>query len=178
VVAERCVSASLPLRVGESELYLDTKGLVEGLSAALTPLIAAVTTYIAYQQWLTNKRRLAHELYERRFAIFKAVKTLYGEIGDAGTAKYGMVMRFYAATGEAEFLFGDDIRRHLEELYERGMHLASLHEKMYPSSGEAGLPVGPERSQVAEQHGALLLWFLTEAVGDSRKRFRKCLTVR
>lgn len=108
---------------------MDTTVLVEGLSAALTPLIAVVTTYIAYQQWLTNKSRLAHELYDRRLAVFKAVRTLYGEIGDAGTAKYCMVRRFYATTAEAEFLFGDEIPRHLEELYERGMDLSSLHEK-------------------------------------------------
>jgi len=147
------------------------------LSAGLTPLIAVVMTYIAYQQWRTNKSRLTHELYDRRLTVFKAVRAFYGEMGDAGTAKYGIVMKFYAATAEAEFLFGDEVREHMEELYEKGMHLASLHEKMDPSSGEPGLPVGEERSKVAEEHGKLYLWFRQDGITETRKRFRKYLAV-
>jgi hypothetical protein len=156
---------------------MDIKSIIEGLSAGLTPVIAVVMTYIAYQQWRTNKSRLTHELYDRRLALFKAVRAFYGEMGDAGTAKYGMAMKFYAATAEAEFLFRDEIREHIEELYKKGMHLASLHEKMYPSSGEPGLPVGEERSKVAEEHGKLLLWFLQDGIAETRKRFRKYLAV-
>jgi len=156
---------------------IDIKSIIEGLSAGLTPLIAVVMTYIAYQQWCTNKSRLTHELYDRRLAVFKAVRAFYGEMGDAGTAKYGMVMRFYAATAEADFLFGDDIRKHIEELYTKGMNLASLHEKMYPSSGGPGLPGGSERSKVADEHGKLLLWFLQDAVAETRQMFRKYLRV-
>jgi hypothetical protein len=48
---------------------------------------------------------------------------------------------------------------------------------MYPSSGEPGLPVGPERSKVAEEHGELLLWFLQDGITETRKRFRKYLAV-
>ena len=156
---------------------MDIKNIVEGLSAGLTPVIAVAMLYIAYQQWRTNKSRLTHELYDRRLTVLKAVKAFYGEIGDAGTAKYGMVMKFYAATVEAEFLFGNEIREHIEELYKKGMDLALLHEKMYPSSGEPGLPVGAERSKVAEEHGKLLLWFLQDGIAETRKRFRKYLAV-
>jgi len=156
---------------------MDINCLVEGLSAALTLVIAVVTTYIMYQQWRTNKSRLTHERYDRRLTVFKAVNAFYGEMGDAGMAKYGMVMRFYAATAEAEFLFGNEIKEHLEELYKKGMYLASLHEKMYTSSGEPGLPVGPERSKVAEEHSKLHLWFLQDAKAETGKRFRKYLRV-
>jgi hypothetical protein len=156
---------------------VDIKHIIEGLSAGLTPLIAAVMTYIAYQQWRTNKNRLTHELYDRRSTVFKAVRDFYGEMGDAGTVKYGIVMKFYATTAEAEFLFGDEVREHIEELYKKGMHLASLHEKMYPSTGEPGLPVGEERSRVAEEHRQLHLWFHQDGITETRKRFRKYLAV-
>src|SRR5215813_12418064 len=54
----------------------------------------------------------------------------------------------------------------------------SLHEKMYPSFGEPGLPVGLERSKVvADEHGELLLWFLQDAITETRKRFRKYFAV-
>jgi len=49
---------------------------------------------------------------------------------------------------------------------------------MYPSFGEPGLPVGLERSKVvADEHGELLLWFLQDAITETRKRFRKYLAV-
>lgn len=86
-------------------------------------------------------------------------------------------MKFKAATAETEFLFGDEVREHIEELYKKGIDLASLQEKMYPSSGGSGLPVGPERSKVAEDHGKLVLWFLEDAIAETRKRFRKYLAV-
>lgn len=156
---------------------MDIKCIIEGLSAGLTPLIAVVMTYIAYQQWRTNKGRLTHELYDRRLTVFKAVTAFYGEMGDAGTAKYGIVTKFSVATAEAEFLFGDEVEEHIEELYKKGMHLASLHEKMYPGSGEPGLPVGEERSRVAEEHGKLHLWFQQNGRTETRKRFRKYLAV-
>lgn len=156
---------------------MDIKSVVEGLSAALTPVIAVAMVYIAYQQWRTNRSRLAHELYDRRLGVFRAVKDFYGEIGTAGTAKYEMVMKFNAATAEAEFLFGDEIREHIEELYKKGIHLASLQEKMYPSSRGPGLPVGPERSKVAEEHSNLLGWFLQDGIAETRKMFRNYLVV-
>ena len=45
------------------------------------------------------------------------------------------------------------------------------------SSGEGGLPVRAERSQVAEEHGKLVLWFLEEGIAETRKRSRKYLAV-
>ena len=156
---------------------MDFKSIVEGLSAALTPVIAVVAIYIAYQQHRINKTRLTLACYDRRMAVFKAVKALYGEIGSAGTANYKMVLKFQSATAEAEFLFSKDkkIEEHLEDIYKKGLHLASLQEKMYPSSGEPGLPVGEERSKVAEEHSELLGWFLQDAQSNTRKHFGKYL---
>lgn len=154
---------------------MDVKTVVEILKAALTPLIAFIAVYIAYQQLRTNKIRLNNERYARGHVVFKAVQDFYGEMGDAGTAKYGMVMKFYAATAEAQFIFDDEITEHIEKLYKKGMDLASLHEKMYPSSGEPGLPVCEERSKVAEEHSKLLGWFLQDGIAETRKRFRKHL---
>ena len=53
---------------------MDIKNLIEVLSAALTPVIAVVTTYIMYQQWRTNKGRLNHELYERGSRYLKQLR--------------------------------------------------------------------------------------------------------
>jgi hypothetical protein len=47
--------------------------MIDLLSAALTPLIAAIVAYIAYQQYRVNRLRLSHDLFERRLKIFEAV---------------------------------------------------------------------------------------------------------
>jgi len=45
--------------------------MVSVLSALLTPLIAIITTYIAYQQWQGNKLKLKMERYERRLRVYQ-----------------------------------------------------------------------------------------------------------
>lgn len=43
-------------------------------SGLLTPIIAIVATYIAYQQWKTNKQKLVLDRYDRRLRIYGKLK--------------------------------------------------------------------------------------------------------
>ena len=47
---------------------------VQILQALLTPLIAIIATYIAYQQWNANKLKLKWEMDERRLRVYQEVK--------------------------------------------------------------------------------------------------------
>lgn len=156
-------------------LTVNPRTVVDVLSAALTPMIGIATAYIAYQQWRTNKIRLDLELYDRRLAIYKAVDAFYGEIGTLGTAKYPMVFELRRATAEATFLFPREIEDHVAALYEKGMRVAALRERIYPSSGEPGLPVGDARSKTVEEEDELVFWFLKEAKAESKRLFGKYL---
>ena len=156
---------------------MDIKVIIEILSAALTPVIAIVAVYIAFQQWKINKSRFNHELYGRRIIVFKAVMTFFAEIMREGTSSYKMTTKFYADTGEADFFFENEIRVHIEKLYENGIKLARLNEKMYPSSGGHGLPVGKERTQVANEHDRLLGWFIDE-LPRTKALFKKYLKLK
>lgn len=44
-----------------------SKDLIDILSALLTPCVAAITGYIAYQQWQTNERKRKQDLFEKRY---------------------------------------------------------------------------------------------------------------
>ena len=44
------------------------------LTALLTPTIAGFGIYIAIQQWLTARRKLKFDLFDRRFAVYDAVR--------------------------------------------------------------------------------------------------------
>ena len=90
--------------------------VVDVLSALLTPTIAVIATYVAYQQWRVNKTRLDLDLYDRRLTIYKAVDAFYGDVGTQGTAKYPMVFQLRYATAEAPFLFPTEIEKHLKEI--------------------------------------------------------------
>jgi hypothetical protein len=149
--------------------------MVDVLSALLTPMIAVVAVWIAYQQLKTNKTRLNLEQYDRRLAIYKALDAFYAEVGVHGTAKYPMVFKMRADTAEAAFLFPPYIEKHMTQVFEKAMRLASLHELMYPSGGEPGLPVGEERQKAAEEEGQIVLWLLQEAKPESKRRFGKYL---
>jgi len=69
--------------VVDSILVIETL-LVETPSALLTPLIALIAIYIAFQQHGINKLRLRHELYERRIAVYEAVQKHLSKISGAG----------------------------------------------------------------------------------------------
>lgn len=154
---------------------INPRTVVDVLSALLTPTIAVIATYVAYQQWRVNKTRLDLDPYDRRLTIYKAVDAFYGDVGTQGTAKYPMVFQLRYATAEAPFLFPAEIEKHLKEISEKAMRIAALREQTYPASGEPGLPVGEARRKAVEEEGKLVLWLLQDAKVESRKRFGKYL---
>ena len=60
--------------------------LVEFSKALLTPVIAIVATYIAWQQWKTNQLKLHLDRYDRRSAVYEDVRQIL-------TSLFGMARR-------------------------------------------------------------------------------------
>ena len=54
----------------------------------LTPMIAIVTVYIAWQQWRLNKRKLNLDLYDRRLKVYEEVKQILSIIIRDANASY------------------------------------------------------------------------------------------
>ena len=58
--------------------------LIDILSASLTPIIAILGSYIAYQQWKTNEKSRKQSLYDYRYEkIFKPVLDICNKIMDS-----------------------------------------------------------------------------------------------
>jgi len=87
---------------------MNAKDIIDFLSAALTPTIGGIVTYIAYQQMRINRARHRHELYERRLTVFKAVRSFLSDIIRESKTDFQRVTQFYTDVGEADFLFGKD----------------------------------------------------------------------
>lgn len=55
--------ANWAVTIGQS----NPKSWIDILSAGLTPIIAIVTTFIAWQQWITNERKRKQDLFDKRY---------------------------------------------------------------------------------------------------------------
>jgi hypothetical protein len=141
---------------------MTAKDVIDILSALLTPVIAVIAVYIAWQQYRLQHKSFNAQIYERRYVVFKAFMKFFSQIMRDGKATYELLGQFYAEAGEADFLFSDAVSNKREELYKRGIDMVANYERMYPSDGSPGLPVGPERSKVAREHSDNLKWFMDQ----------------
>ena len=149
---------------------------VDILSALLVPAIAVFGVFIAYLQYRLNRQRLQHETYDHRMSVFRAIKTHLSEIMRNGTTDFDSALKFYHDASEAVFLFDKSVENFIEEIYKKSIEMAREQELMYPSDGSPGLPVGEERSKVAENHSELLKWH-TDKIVELKPFFAKKLGV-
>ena len=130
------------------------KAYVDLFAALLTPLIAIIATYIAYQQYRANHLKLRQDLYDRRLALFNAVAEFLAHIMREGTADSAQSVTLLQKTRESYFLFGKDISDYVTELYKKGVDLDCYETQLHHSN----LPVG-ERTRLTHERGELLKWF-------------------
>ena len=148
--------------------------MIESLTALLTPVIAVIAVYIAYQQWQTNQQRLKIDLYDRRLSVYKAVtkylnaglRTLHPTLED--------LSEFHRSTAEADFLFGPDIRKYLDDLYKHGVRLQRWKEEY--RDGNQVWPADYEHQKVVEGKTKESIWF-TEQHEAALRQFKKYLNL-
>jgi hypothetical protein len=101
---------------------IDWEKLVRVLAALLTPVIAIVTTHIAYQQYQTNRGQHGLDLFEKRLAVFNSTMTLISSIAQRGRVEnLDQLFNMIRETRDHEFLFGPEIGAlHQRGLPERG----------------------------------------------------------
>jgi hypothetical protein len=137
------------------------KGLaavVSVFSALLTPMIAAIAVYIAFQQYVTNRRQLRLALFERRLKVFESASELIATVLSRGKVGNNDLFKFLQETRENEFLFGADIAAYLHELYGKASDVYALE--------------GATDDEPRKQRIATLLWFSGQ--GDKvKKKFGK-----
>lgn len=117
------------------------ENILKVLYGALTPLIAIIAAYIAYQQFRINRRkvesdeRLARQkqrfdLYERRLTVFDAAMGLIAATQAMPEDKQQWMepqLRLRRSIYESYFLFGQDVVEYLWVLdgkYQRFMYFA------------------------------------------------------
>lgn len=144
------------------------KDYIATLSALLTPIVAVVGSVIAVQQWRIADRKLRHELYERRLAVYMALTSLMGTIAREADVSLEELSMFLQKTRESHFLFSENIQMYLDDIYKAAVdvrsHASQLHEN--------GLPIGEKRTDLAKKNTELLHWFSSQWP-VARKKFAK-----
>src|SRR6266436_2889367 len=97
------------------------------LQGLLTPLIAIIATYIAWQQWKGNELKLKMERYERRLHVCQEVVKMLRKCANGELREFAVIVDFGASTAEGDFLFGPEIREYIDEISSRAAKLRSAN---------------------------------------------------
>lgn len=84
------------------------------LTAMLTPTVAAFGLFIAWKQWDTNRKKLKLDLFEKRIAIYEAVKKAIAEIYTKGQTSPEMERNFLQGISGAKWVFPADLASYLD----------------------------------------------------------------
>ena len=148
------------------------KELIDIFSALLTPVIAIILVYIAYQQYQTNRVRLKHELYERRVAVFRGVLSHLSAVLRWTRVKDEDLVELIKTSSEKEFLFDKDVCEYIEGVYQKSVKLwytgNQLHDRPDP------IPPSEERTALARENSELIKW-MTDQIPELRNKFSKYL---
>ncbi len=148
--------------------------LVELSKALLTPVIAIVATYIAWQQWKTNQQKLVLDRYDRRLKVYEEVRKILSLVMRDAQASYEDLLKFRTSVSEADFLFGPEIPKYIDEIYQRGLKLqywtGEYRDYTQPK------PEGYDHQKVVDGKHAELKW-LSEQFEPAKEKFRKYLDI-
>jgi len=140
----------------------------------LTPVIAFVATYIAYQQWQTNRQKLILDRYDRRLQIYEEVRRILSIILRDAKASTDDLLKFRTSVSEADFLFDPEIPVYIDEIYKRGLNLWRWNQEYRDYSQEK--PPGYDHNKVVEEMHKELTW-LSEQFEPAKQKFKKYLDV-
>lgn len=140
----------------------------------LTPLIAVIATYIAWQQWKTNRLKLLFDRYDRRLKVYEEVRLILSIIVRDAEASYDDLLKFRQSVSEADFLFGPEIPAYIEEIYQRGIKLQYLSGKYLDSAQPK--PERYDHKEVCDGMYAELVW-LSAQFEPAHQKFKKYLDV-
>jgi hypothetical protein len=140
---------------------VDPEKLVGVFAALLTPTIAGIAVYIAWQQHKINRGQFRLALLERRFRVFDATGELIATVLRQGRVSAEDLQKFLWETRDNEFLFGADIKAHLDEVYKQASSVYALE------------GAGPN----AAERVAALKWFVGQ-YEEVKQKFAKYMTFR
>jgi hypothetical protein len=132
------------------------KDFVAIFSAVATVVIAIVAAYIAHKQTETGKRQLKIDTFDKRFEVFDATRIFLSQVL-GGNIEREQLFAFIQKKQTSSFIFGDDINKYLDEIYEKAVRYYGITKKMRAAS-----PSNKDYFDLMEKNDDLMDWFLKQ----------------
>ncbi len=102
--------------------------LIETINAIATTVIAFLVAVITWRQLSTDRSRLRHELFDRRYKIYEGLTGFLADTLVTGKIPPGAEIELLRQTKRAYFIFGGDaeIRSLISEIYSGAVELEGL----------------------------------------------------
>jgi hypothetical protein len=143
---------------------------VDVLKALLTPLIAAIAAYIAWQQWSTNRNKLRHELFERRFEIYASAYNVLFSVSVQGHASGEHLAAFRQTLYKSDFLLDESLSALLSEIDDKYDELRILTNELAALNNE------DQRKENLRKQRQIKDW-MEKQKDDLKSRFARYLKV-
>lgn len=160
-------------------MQLNVSLWVNILAAALTPTIALLGIYIAWQQMQITKTKFNYELFDKRYKIFEATKNFINLIQNNGSIDDRKIEIFMLKTSDSEFLFDKSVNNYLAELRIKAATMSSAQTTLKTA------PEGVDRGRAPQVWRDLITEFMDQltvmkekfrpflAIQDNNNRIRK-----
>jgi hypothetical protein len=143
---------------------------VQILGGLLTPVVASLALYIAWQQHRTARDKVKLDLFDRRYRVYRGLMDLFAAVAADGTVSDEGLGKFYRKTDQKRFIFDADIRDYLDEVRQKVVKLRQAHRVLAGASTSGGPPVHHDFVMGASASQAeLLSWFEDEIDRAGRK---------
>lgn len=144
------------------------------VSGLLTPVIAGIAVYIAWQQWQGNRLKLALDRYDRRLRVYMRVVEFLSLTLRDFKPEVQDVIKFRVETAEADFLFGAEIPAYLNDVGKRAMLMRAAHLEYRDYTQQP--PEGYDHNKVVATMHEHELWF-SEQHDAAKELFRRYLDI-
>lgn len=137
------------------------------MSNWIAAAIAILGLCIAFGQWTTARHKLILDLYDRRRAIYSKINTPISRAMVNGTTDGQQIFDYLEVLDEAQFLFGEDVLRFIEQY----RILLIEHAEATTMLKDEGRHLSPdERDRYVKKHSKLMY-----ELGDFRSRLIELL---
>ena len=151
--------------------------IVQILGGLLTPIIAIIASWIAYQQWKTSRRqhelaqdKLKLDLFDQRYKVYQGLLDFIDAANIDGRPSREAFGRFYLAINPAKFLFGDDLWKYLELVRKQAADLRAAGAMIAKATEDRceTIPMA-HLTQASETERELLTWFYNQPEEASKQ---------
>lgn len=144
------------------------------LQGLLTPVIGLTTLYIAWQQFQMNRRKTILERYERRLQIYQRTVEMIRLVVRNFKPEFQDLIKFSADAAEADFLFGEEIPKYINEIYVHGLDLNTARAEYRDFTQP--IPAGYDHQKVVDALTKEKKWF-TDQPQIAKEKFKKYLDI-